>query len=75
MRAEKDFLKEVKRKTKEMANQEQNKAGGEKFCSRQRQIVHRDGIIRARSPSSSSSYLIDTDREFTAESVLSRKSL
>lgn len=42
---------------------------------RQRRIVHRERIIPARSPFFSSSYLIDTDREFTAESTLTRKSL
>lgn len=32
-------------------------------------------IIRARPPSFSSSYRVDTDREFTAKSMLTRKSL
>ncbi len=53
----------------------ENNARRKKYWKRQRQIVHHDRIIPACSPSFSSSYLVDTDREFTAKSVLTRKSL
>lgn len=44
-----------------------------KYRRRQRQTAHRDRIIPALSTFSSPPYLIDTDREFTVESVLTRR--
>lgn len=44
-------------------------------AQRDKEIEHRDALIPARSPLCSSSYLIDADREFTDESMLTRKSL
>lgn len=53
----------------------ENNTRRKKYWKRRRQIVHRDRIIPARSLSFSSSYLVDTDRDFTAKSMLTRKSL
>lgn len=66
---QKDFPKEM-RKTIETPRE-----NSKKYRKRQRQIVCRDHIILAPSPSFSSSYLGNSDREFTAKSMLMRKSL